>query len=405
MSSVTRKLPGRTKKPPLKRKDIQGVKFLAPVLALLEPLHDHCADPKRNLHYDEFCVWLLLYFFTPILDSMRGLQQASDIPELRQSLRLPRFSLGSFSENASVFDPELLIPIMKRMGESLDEIEPDARLRGLGQRPVAADGSFLRALPKMVWALWQDDAHRAAKMHLQFDLLKGAPEGASLTNGHVSEQKELMKKLQPGRLYVQDRGYCGFDLLAAILRIGSSFVARAHSNIAYTVVTDRPVVDAKGGVASDRIVRLADNRVQQNLRLVEIRTQDSGPSIRSRRDSKTKSVFTCEPQERTLLLLTDRLDLDVETIGLLYQRRWQVELFFRWFKKVLQADRLLSLSQNGLTLVVYCALIASMLVSLWTGRKPTKRTFEMLCFYLSGLAGEETLLAHLAKLPPLEKTA
>jgi IS4 transposase len=87
----------------------------------------------------------------------------------------------------------------------------------------------------------------------------------------------------------------------------------------------------------------------------------------------------------------------------LYRQRWQVELFFRWFKKVLEADHLLSLSENGLTLVMYCALIASMLVTLWTGRKPTKRTFEMLCFYLTGWASEETLLAHLAKLPPLKK--
>ena len=46
----------------------------------------------------------------------------------------------------------------------------------------------------------------------------------------------------------------------------------------------------------------------------------------------------------------------------------------------------------------YLAIIASLLISLWTGRKPTKRTFEMLCFYFSGMASEEELLAHIAKL-------
>ncbi len=39
-----------------------------------------------------------------------------------------------------------------------------------------------------------------------------------------------------------------------------------------------------------------------------------------------------------------------------------------------------------------------MLINLWTGRKPTKRTFEMLCYYFSGLASEQELLEHLAKL-------
>ena len=73
-------------------------------------------------------------------------------------------------------------------------------------------------------------------------------------------------------------------------------------------------------------------------------------------------------------------------------------MFFRWFKKVLQADKLLSLSQNGLTIVMYCALIASMLITLWTERKPTKRTFEMLCFYFSGMAEEDELLNHIERL-------
>jgi hypothetical protein len=40
----------------------------------------------------------------------------------------------------------------------------------------------------------------------------------------------------------------------------------------------------------------------------------------------------------------------------------------------------------------------SMLISLWTGRKPTLRTFEMLCWYFTGMASEKELLAHLQRL-------
>jgi len=50
---------------------------------------------------------------------------------------------------------------------------------------------------------------------------------------------------------------------------------------------------------------------------------------------------------------------------------------------------------------MYCALIASMLITLWTGRKPT---FEMLCFHFAGWANDEEMLAHIAKLKELEKT-
>jgi len=43
------------------------------------------------------------------------------------------------------------------------------------------------------------------------------------------------------------------------------------------------------------------------------------------------------------------------------------------------------------------ALIASLLISLWVGIAPTKRTYEMLCFYLSGWASETELIAHLER--------
>jgi hypothetical protein len=39
-----------------------------------------------------------------------------------------------------------------------------------------------------------------------------------------------------------------------------------------------------------------------------------------------------------------------------------------------------------------------MLITLWTGRKPTKRTFEMLCYHFMGLADDKELFNHLEKL-------
>lgn len=67
----------------------------------------------------------------------------------------------------------------------------------------------------------------------------------------------------------------------------------------------------------------------------------------------------------------------------------------RWFKCILGCQHLLALSQNGITIQVYCALIASLLIRLWTGRKPTKRTFEMICLYFQGWASLEELIEHI----------
>ena len=98
-------------------------------------------------------------------------------------------------------------------------------------------------------------------------------------------------------------------------------------------------------------------------------------------------------------LVTNRLDLDAELVALAYRYRWAVELFFRWVKCVLGCRHLLSQTANGVRMQVYVALIASLLISLWVGRTPTKRTYEMLCFYLSGWATETELIAHLERLP------
>ncbi len=61
---------------------------------------------------------------------------------------------------------------------------------------------------------------------------------------------------------------------------------------------------------------------------------------------------------------------------MIYKYRWTIEIFFRFFKHVPGCRHLLSQDRNGIELQVYFAIIACMLISLWTGRKPTLRYIE-----------------------------
>ena len=101
-----------------------------------------------------------------------------------------------------------------------------------------------------------------------------------------------------------------------------------------------------------------------------------------------------------LLLITtlDELDWPATDVLRLYRVRWQIELFFRWLKCILGCRHLLSTSQNGVTIQVYLALIASLLISLWVGHKPTKLTYETLCFYFLGVVELDELTDHIATL-------
>ena len=66
---------------------------------------------------------------------------------------------------------------------------------------------------------------------------------------------------------------------------------------------------------------------------------------------------------------------------------------------------LLSHNQNGIEIQTYCAIIACLLIALWTGRKLTKRTHEILCFHMLDWATTDELKAHLAKLKLADEQA
>ena len=92
------------------------------------------------------------------------------------------------------------------------------------------------------------------------------------------------------------------------------------------------------------------------------------------------------------------METPAEVVGLIFRKRWTVELFFRFFKHLLGCRHLLSHRTNGIEIQVYMAIIVCMLIALWTGGKPTRRTLEMIRFYFTGWASLEELEAHIASL-------
>lgn len=55
-------------------------------------------------------------------------------------------------------------------------------------------------------------------------------------------------------------------------------------------------------------------------------------------------------------------------------------------------------SENGIQMQMYAALIASLLVVLWTGRKPNKASLFYLNMYFQGWADLNEVSAHLKHL-------
>src|SRR4030042_794873 len=115
----------RTRKPKIEEKDLHGFKHFKLLMPVLDKLHeDGCRRDKagnRILHYDQYAALILLYFFNPIVTSLRGIQQASALQKVQHLLGCPRASLGSLSEAARVFDADLLQEII---GPLVDQVPP-----------------------------------------------------------------------------------------------------------------------------------------------------------------------------------------------------------------------------------------------------------------------------------------
>jgi len=156
-----------------------------------------------------------------------------------------------------------------------------------------------------------------------------------------------------------------------VQKAGACFVLRLHNNALFTPLESARVLsetDRQAGVVEDVKVRLGSDPDGPEGRLVRV-----------------------EAEGHTFLLFTNLQDLAAELVALIYRYRWQIELFFKWIKCVLGCRHWMAESLQGMTLQVYCALIASVLLVLWTGRKPTKRQWEALQLYWLGCASLDEL--------------
>jgi IS4 transposase len=119
-------------------------------------------------------------------------------------------------------------------------------------------------------------------------------------------------------------------------------------------------------------------RIQSmRVRVVWIQTRDNSPLI---------VVTNLGPEQ-----------LSAELVSELYRSRWKIEMFFRWIKCILRCGHWLAESPSGVAIQMYLALIAALLLQLYTGRKPNRRMMELLQWHQLGYANEAELRSGLER--------
>src|SRR3954453_1811885 len=240
--------------------DLRGFrsfKMLRPLLRKLHPdgtKRDRAGN--RKLFYDHYVTLLLLYYFSPAPTSLRALEQASGLGKVQDRLGIDAVSRSAFGEAAHVFDPALLRALFVELaGQTLPRLPRSGatELAGL----VAVDGTLLPALPRMAWALWQSPKHRAAKAHVAFEALRGAPVDATVTAGSGPERPQWRAMVKAGGFYVVDRGYADYSLYRELDALHCRFIGRLQENAVYEVTRDRELSEEarRAGVVRDVEIR------------------------------------------------------------------------------------------------------------------------------------------------------
>lgn len=119
--------------------------------------------------------------------------------------------------------------------------------------------------------------------------------------------------------------------------------------------TGKPIQNKRGNL------HYREEKVETDFRLVVIKNKNTG---------------------KEFWFLTNEFELSAKEISDYYRKRWDIEVFFRFLKQELNLSHLVSMNKNGIEVMVYMTMIASMLLLIYKkannlGYKTAKRRIAM----------------------------
>jgi len=185
------------------------------------------------------------------------------------------------------------------------------------------------------------------KLHTLYDVKTSIPTFLYISTAKVHDVNVLDQlTYEAGSFYVLDKGYIDYKRLYHLHQQGAFFVTRAKSNMKLNRMYSNSI-DKSTGVKYDQIGKLMTyypaKEYPEKLRRIKYYDQETN---------------------KELIFLTNNMDLDPTEIALLYKKRWEVELFFKWMKQHLKIKSFWGTTLNAVKIQIYCAIIAYCLVAI-----------------------------------------
>ena len=385
---------------PVWPEQVVGSKYVRLLERHLHQLRDEVPHGNRRLFLDDVLVAYLLAFFNPTIRSLRTLEDFSQTVQVQKHVSIPKLCRSTLSDFNQLVDPSRLEPLLSVLRRQLNRRQAQHgttdELATLLRSTVAVDGTFLPAAADVAWALRcnnqrQFTCHRA-RVDVHLGVENWWPEVIAVASANQSESNSAIAHVQPGRVYLYDRGFNSFALIDAHYRQNRD----ESEAVAHFVVRYRPAggnapelmeanaqsltaADRAAGVVSDRLGRFRSSKHARHtildvpLREVLVEYVDQG-------------------QTKILRLITNLLEVPAAVIAHLYRYRWQIELFFRWLKCFGNFDHLMSHCRNGVLTHFYVTVVAVLLMYLHTGYRPSKYLFVLMSQVAAGGATVDEVL-------------
>jgi len=218
----------------------------------------------------------------------------------------------------------------------------------LNEAVYVLDSTYISlCLSLFPWSQIGKQNYGGIKVHTVLDLRGSIPTVISITKGAHPDNKVLDEiRIEPGAIYVMDKAYVDFKRLYNINKGKGYFVVRFKKNVNFQR-TSSSYADINVGVISDQTGILA--RKETNKKYP---------------DKIRKIVFHDKERNKTIIFLTNNFFLEARLIALLYKKRWQVEIFFKWIKQNLRIKKFYGTSQNAVETQIWIAISTYLIVAI-----------------------------------------
>jgi hypothetical protein len=324
---------------------------------------------EGNKHVRSFTCWnqMLCMVFGQLTsrDSMRDLMLSLEAHKLKYyhlgfGKTISRRNLGAANENRNyrIFE-EFAYVLIEQARKSCYRNDFEIKIEG---NVYALDSTTIDLCLSVFWWAEFRKAKGGIKLHTLYDVKTSIPSFLYISNASVHDVNILdLIPYEFGSFYIVDKAYIDFIRLFKLHSKGAFFVTRAKNNMRFKRMYSR-AVDKTKGVQYDQIGKLETYKSKKEYpeKLRRIKYYD-------------------EESKKLLVFLTNNTELEATEIALLYKKRWEVELFFKWMKQHLKIKSFWGTTLNAVKIQIYCAIIAYCLVAIIGNRlKVGRPIYEIL---------------------------